>query len=178
MWSVNTNSVLGAILLALWLVWGANFIGDLLIPPAEPVQAKVSTEKAKAAAPAKKKTAAPAAQPLNELLAAASTEKGAKVVKKCVACHSFGKGGKNKVGPNLFAILGRERGAGAGYKYSAAIKKMGGKWGYADMDEFLAKPKAFMPGTKMAFPGLKKAGDRAALILYMRAQAGQPLPLP
>ncbi|MAF49696.1 MAG: cytochrome c family protein [Rhodospirillales bacterium] len=193
MWGLNTNNILGGILVALWLVWGANFVGDLMIPPVEPAHAKETpatkapetTDKANDGATAKKPAAEAAAQgnalaarSLTALLTSASTDKGKKVAKKCVACHTFDKGGKNKVGPNLFGTIGRDRGSAGGYKFSAAIKGMGGKWGFDDLDKFLAKPKAFMPGTKMAFPGLKKAGDRAALILYMRAQADQPAALP
>jgi cytochrome c len=178
MWGLNTNKILGGILVALWLVWGANFIGDLMIPPVEPANAK-ETPATKAPETTDKTTdKKPAAQSLAALLTSASADKGKKVAKKCVACHTFGKGGKKKVGPNLFGTIGRDRGSAGGYKFSAAIKGMGGTWGFDDLDKFLAKPKAFMPGTKMAFPGLKKAGDRAALILYLRAQADQPAALP
>ena len=104
--------------------------------------------------------------------------KGKKIAKKCVACHSFKKAGKNKIGPALYGIMGRERGTTVGYNYSKALKKIGGKWGYADMDKFLLKPKNFLPGTKMSFKGIKKATDRAAIIMYIRSLAEIPLTLP
>ena len=104
--------------------------------------------------------------------------KGKKIAKKCVACHSFKKAGKNKIGPALYGIMGRERGTTVGYNYSKALKKIGGKWGYADMDKFLLKPKNFLPGTKMSFTGIKSATDRAAIIMYIRSFAEIPLILP
>lgn len=176
MWSSNTNYILGGIIVALWVIFGANFIGNVLIP--EPDQPKEMPAAAAEAPAAKAEAQAPAALSLAQLLAQTSAGKGKKIAKKCASCHSFDKGGKNKIGPNLYAMIGRDRGTVAGYRYSKAIKEMGGQWGFDDLDAFLAKPKAFMAGTKMSFPGLKKAADRAALILYMHGQADQPASLP
>ncbi len=175
MWSMNTNKYMGGLLVVAWLLLIVDFIGDQIIPPMETVVSTASASAAPAAVAAK--PAVPD-EPLPVLLAAASVDKGAKVAKKCASCHTFDKGGKNKVGPNLFAILGADRGIVGGFNYSAAIKAMGGKWGFEDMDSFLKNPKDFMKGTKMTFSGLKKAKDRAAMILYMRAQADSPVQLP
>ena len=112
------------------------------------------------------------------LLSIADPGKGKKIARKCIACHSFKKADKNKIGPNLYDIMGRERGVAVNYNYSKAFKKIGGKWGYADMDKFLLKPKSFLPGTKMSFKGIKSADDRAAIILYLRSFAEIPLKLP
>jgi len=174
MWSMNTNKYMGGLIVVAWLLLIVDFVGDQLIPPVEPV---VSTASASAAPAVAAKPAEPE-QPLPVLLASANVDKGARVAKKCTSCHTFDKGGKNKVGPNLYGIMGAERGVVGGFNYSAAIKAMGGKWGYDDMDAFLKKPRDFMKGTKMTFSGLKKAGDRAAIILYMRGQADSPVPLP
>ena len=176
MWSMNTNKYLGGFIVVAWLLLVVNFIGDQIIPPMEPVVSKASAE-ATTSAKTEAKPAEPE-QPLNVLLASASIDKGKKVAKKCVACHTFDKDGKNKVGPNLFDIIGKDRGAVAGFSYSSAIKSMGGKWGFDDMNQFLKKPKKFMPGTKMSFSGLKKSGDRAAIILYLRSFADSPVTLP
>lgn len=176
MWSINTNKYLGGFIVVAWLLLVVDFVGDQLIPPIEPIVSKASAETV-SAEKAADKPAVPE-QPLNVLLATANVDKGKKVAKKCVACHSFESGGKNKVGPNLHNILGKNRASASGFAYSSAIKTMGGKWGFEDMNAFLKKPKKFMPGTKMSFSGLKKAGDRAAVILYLRSFSDSPVTLP
>ena len=176
MWSINTNKYLGGFIVVAWLLLVVDFVGDQLIPPIEPIVSKASAETV-SAEKAADKPAVPE-QPLNVLLATANVDKGKKVAKKCVACHSFESGGKNKVGPNLHNILGKNRAGASGFSYSSAIKIMGGKWGFEDMNAFLKKPKKFMPGTKMSFSGLKKAGDRAAVILYLRSFSDSPVTLP
>ena len=115
---------------------------------------------------------------IGTLLTSASSAKGKKVARKCVACHSFKKGGKNKIGPNLYDIMGSKRATAVGYNYSKALKKIGGRWGFSDMDKFLLKPKKFLPGTKMSFKGIKNASDRAAIILFLRSFSENPLTLP
>ena len=176
MWSINTNKYLGGFIVVAWLLLVVDFVGDQLIPPIEPIVSKASAE----TVPAEKAADKPAVpeQPLNVLLATANVDKGKKVAKKCVACHSFESGGKNKVGPNLYNIMGGNRAGVSGFSYSSAAKTMGGKWGFEDMNAFLKKPKKFMPGTKMSFSGLKKAGDRAAVILYLRSFSDSPVTLP
>tara|TARA_B100000749_G_scaffold176467_1_gene136300 strand:+ start:273 stop:803 length:531 start_codon:yes stop_codon:yes gene_type:complete len=176
MWSINTNKYLGGFIVVAWLLLVVDFVGDQLIPPIEPIVSKASAETV-SAEKAADKPAVPE-QPLNVLLATANVDKGKKVAKKCVACHSFKSGGKKKVGPNLHNILGKNRAGASGFSYSSAIKTMGGKWGFEDMNAFLKKPKKFMPGTKMSFSGLKKAGDRAAVILYLRSFSDSPVTLP
>ena len=176
MWSINTNKYLGGFIVVAWLLLVVDFVGDQLIPPIEPIVSKASAETV-SAEKAADKPAVPE-QPLNVLLATANVDKGKKVAKKCVACHSFESGGKKKVGPNLYNIMGKNRAGASGFAYSSAIKTMGGKWGFEDMNAFLKKPKKFMPGTKMSFSGLKKAGDRAAVILYLRSFSDSPVTLP
>ena len=177
MWSMNTNKYLGGLVVVAWLLLIADFVGDQLIPPMEPIVSEVAAGLPPAAKSSASKAAEPVV-PLGVLLASASIDKGKKVAKKCVACHSFKQGGKNKVGPNLYNIMGSKRGVVAGYSYSGAIKAMGGVWGFDDMDQFLKKPKKFMPGTKMSFSGLKKPKDRAAIIVYLRSFSNAPVDLP
>lgn len=116
--------------------------------------------------------------PLGALLAKADAANGEKAFKKCASCHTTEKDGKNKVGPNLWGVVGRNRGAMEGFAYSDSMKGMGGAWDFATINEFLTNPKAFMPGTKMAFAGVKKATDRADILLFLNQHADSPAALP
>ena len=111
------------------------------------------------------------------LFASTSAADGAKVFKKCSACHSIAKEGKNKIGPKLFGVLGRQAGSISDYKYSKAMAAHGKVWSFEEMNGFLIKPKDWIKGTKMQFLGLKNAKDRAAVILYMNENTDNPLPL-
>lgn len=115
---------------------------------------------------------------LPDLLKAADPANGAKVAAKCKACHDFSKGGPNKVGPNLWDIVGAKHAHAENFNYSDAIKGLSGDWTYENLDKFLTKPKDYAPGTKMAFPGLPKPEDRAALLAYLRTLSDSPKPLP
>lgn len=115
---------------------------------------------------------------LAALLAQGSVEAGQRTAKRCTACHTFEKGGRNGIGPNLWGMLGSPRAANADYKYSGALADLGGDWGYAELAAFLEKPKSAVPGTKMSFAGIKDAQDRASLILYLRSVSDVELPLP
>lgn len=112
------------------------------------------------------------------LIAAADTAAGQKVVKKCTTCHDLAKNGPDKIGPNLWNIVGSQMAARQGYKYSDALVGLGGQWGYAELDAFLTKPRAFAPGTKMSFGGLKKPADRASIIAFLRMLSDNPAALP
>ena len=113
------------------------------------------------------------------LLATADAAQGKTVAKKCGACHSFDKDGPNKVGPNLWDIVGAKHAHKADFNYSDAIKGMADKeWTYAELDAFITAPKTYAPGTKMTFPGIKKPEERAALIAYLRSLSDNPKPLP
>ena len=107
---------------------------------------------------------------LATLMKAADVDRGAKVFKKCASCHTIGKGEASKVGPNLFGVVGRKKAAFAGFAYSDAMKAKGGSWDVESINTFVTKPKDFVPGTKMAFPGLKKPQDRADVILFLEKQ--------
>jgi cytochrome c2 len=96
---------------------------------------------------------------------------GEKVFKKCAACHAVGEGAKNKVGPEQNALFGRTAGTAPDYNYSQAMKDAGAKglvWNEETLGKYLENPKEFIPGNKMAFPGLKKEDERKNVIAYLK----------
>jgi cytochrome c len=172
-------------------------------PAALPTQAEIdaaarSLEAATNAAAAAAKPAAPAAEAaikdvahtaaeaapavaktdIAQMLSSADPERGKKVFAKCKACHTVDKGGKNGIGPNLWNIVNRAPGIAGGFSYSPALKDLTAKpWNFANLNAFLTKPKDYAKGTKMTFAGLKKDGDRAHLIAYLRSLSDSPAPL-
>ena len=111
------------------------------------------------------------------LFASTSADEGAKVFKKCAACHSITKEGSNKIGPALWGVLGKQTGSVSDYKYSKGMAAYGKPWSFEEMNGFLTKPKDWIKGTKMSFAGIKNIKERAAVILYMNNYTDNPLPL-
>lgn len=107
---------------------------------------------------------------LASMMKLADVSRGEKIFKKCATCHSAEKGGGNKVGPNLFGVVGRKRASVAGFSYSKAMQEKGGAWSRDDINQFITKSKDYLPGTKMGFAGLKKPQDRADVILYLESR--------
>jgi cytochrome c len=174
--SFELNKVLGAILgtclitLALNIAAGAIFSTE---KPAKPGYAiAVKTEGGE------KKEAAPKEVPIAARLAKATVEKGQQIAKQCQACHTFEKGGPNRVGPNLWNIVGEPRGEGRGFNFSAAMKAKGGKWTYDELDKFLANPRGYITGTAMTFAGISNDQQRADVIDYLHTLSDNPEPLP
>lgn len=112
------------------------------------------------------------------LIASADPEAGAKLFVRCRACHTIEKSGRHRLGPNLWEVVGRPKASASGFRYSAALKKLGRVWDYAALDGYLEDPKAFAPGNRMAFPGLKSPAQRATVIAYLRTLSDSPQPLP
>ena len=103
---------------------------------------------------------------------------GEKVFKKCAACHSIVKGGKNNIGPALYNVVGRKTGAVTDYKYSKALASFDKEWTFEELNGYLTKPAKWIKGTKMAFAGLRKEKDRASVIKYLNQNSDSPVPLP
>ncbi|NQV21296.1 MAG: cytochrome c family protein [Rhodospirillales bacterium] len=184
--SFQVNKFVGAFLASILLLIVINGIGNLLVPePGSEDHGAVDTHAAgeNAAMPAEDVAGAPPPEPaakmmsLPALLAAASVDGGRKVAKKCTTCHSFDQGGANKVGPNLWGVVGAKVARRDDFRYSKALAEMGGEWGYLQLFGFLTDPKAYAPGTKMMLK-IKKPTDRANLIVYLRSLSENPLPLP
>jgi len=171
--SLETNKLAAAVLVGGMITLSIGLLSNFLYKPGhEGKEQTVAGEGATAAA-----RPAPV-EPISGLLASADPAKGAEIAKKCASCHSFGKGEAAKVGPNLWGIVGNKHGHAEGFAYSAAIKSISAPWGYEELNHFLASPKSYAPGTKMTFPGLPKAEDRAAVIAWLRTQADSQMPLP
>ncbi|HXV25746.1 MAG TPA: cytochrome c family protein [Alphaproteobacteria bacterium] len=173
---MDINKTIGAVLLAGLLAMMTGIIAGILVPSEE---AGHGAEAIVAEAPAGGgvEPAAATLEPILPLLAAADAQAGQTVAKKCTACHSFEKGGPAKVGPNLYDIVGAPRAAKEGFAYSQAIRDMGGDWTYEELNKFIAAPRAYIPGTKMSFGGIKNTKDRADLVAYLRTLADAPAPL-
>ncbi|MEM6490491.1 MAG: cytochrome c family protein [Pseudomonadota bacterium] len=118
------------------------------------------------------------AEPIIPLLASADIAAGEQVSRACAACHNFVEGGANKVGPNLWAIVGAPIGAVPEFRYSSALSDLGGEWTYEALNAWLYNPRAFAAGTSMAYRGVKDTQDRANLVAYLRSLAASPVPLP
>ena len=174
------NKIIVSIVLAVILVLGINKITNVIFDVKKPE--KSAYQVASVTTNANTTTAETSSVNLESgnimaLFASTSVADGAKVFKKCLTCHSIGKGDPNKIGPNIFGVLNRKAGSISGYKYSKAMLAYGKVWSFEEMDGFLTKPKDWIKGTKMSFMGLKAAKDRAAVILYMNENADNPLPL-
>lgn len=115
---------------------------------------------------------------LGTLLASADAARGKGAARVCASCHTFDQGGADRVGPNLWAVVGRPVGRKGGYAYSPAIAGHGGAWTYQELDRYLAGPARAIPGNKMAFSGLRNPKDRANLLAYLGSLNPAPVPFP
>lgn len=175
--SFELNKVAGAALGALLFAVGSGFVAELIYHPKPAGNAGYALPEPQ---PKAAGGGAPEAkvEPLPIRLASATVDKGQSAAKKCASCHSFEKGGPNKVGPHLWGVVDRQRAHEPGFEYSAALKEKGGTWTYDELDHFLANPKGYVPGTKMAFAGITSPTERADVIVYLRSLADTPAPLP
>ena len=174
------NKIIVSIGLAIILIFGINKITDAIYYVEKPEKSAYQIDALVSATnTAVTGTSAASSESTNiiALFASTSSAEGAKIFKKCAACHSISQSGGNKIGPALWGVLGRKAGSVSDYKYSKAIVAHGKPWSFKEMNGFLLKPKDWIKGTKMSFAGLKKANERAAVILYMNENTDNPLPL-
>jgi cytochrome c len=175
--SFELNKILGALLGTCLVLMVLNLSANALFAPAKP--AKPGYE---IAVPEKEEAGkggpAAAEEPIEKLLASASAEKGDAAAKKCAACHTFAKGEPNRIGPNLYGVVGRPKASVAGFNYSAAMKAKGGEWTIEELNTFLRNPKGAVPGTAMNFAGLPRGSERADVISFLNSRADNPAPLP
>ena len=176
--SFELNKILGAVLGTCLILLVTSFAASALFAPNKPEKPGFEIAVKEEAAGGEKAAAAAPPEPIEKLLQTASVQKGEQAAKKCAACHDFTKGGPNKVGPNLFGIVGDKKGEGRGFNFSAAMKGKGGTWTFDDLNKFIANPKGFVPGTAMGFAGIQKDSERADVIAYLATLADKPVPLP
>jgi cytochrome c len=176
--SFELNKIMGALLGTCLFVLSGNIVAGAIFSPGK--VEKPGYEIAVPETPAGGASAGPAEpdKPIAELLASSDPTKGENAAKKCLACHTFNKGGPNRVGPNLWGVLNRPKASEAGFNYSAAMKSKGGEWSYEDLNKFLSNPKGFVQGTNMQFAGLTRSSERADVINYLHTLADNPGPLP
>ena len=174
--SFEINKIVAAVLVVFLVVFGIGKISDIVFYVEKPNTSAYKVEFSET----DKTIDSSSVQTVDiaALLALGSVDHGQKVFKKCSACHSIKKGGRNNIGPALYSVLGRNMGAIEDYKYSKALIAFGKDWTFEEMNNFLIKPTSYIKGTKMAFAGLKKEKDRASVILYMNSNADSPLDLP
>ena len=169
--SFEWNKVIASVLTALIVAMVAGILSNMLVQP-KPLEkpAFVVAGAPVTSAPAEQTAAAPKLEPITPLLAKSDPTKGQQLTKVCQVCHTFNKGDPNKIGPNLWDVVGGPIGEGHdGYSFSSALQSdKGQKWDPEKLNEWLANPQHFAPGTKMTFAGFPKAQDRADVIVYLQ----------
>ena len=171
------NKIIVSIVFAIILIVGINKITDVIFFVEKPENSAYQVATVTTAASTVSAETSSGTGDIMAIFASTSAAEGAKVFKQCLACHSIAEGGKNKIGPALWGVLGRQAGSLPDYKYSKAMAAYGKKWSFEEMNGFLLKPKDWIKGTKMSYAGLKKEKDRAAVILYMNENTNSPLPI-
>ena len=177
--SFELNKIIAAVLMVALLVIGIGKLSDIIFHVEKPKTPgySVDVEQAITVNTATSETVEEKID-IAAFMAMGDLAVGEKVFKKCAACHSIIKGGKNNIGPALQNVVGRQVGIINDYKYSKALSGYGKEWTFEELNGYLIKPAKWIKGTKMAFAGLRKEKDRASVILYLNQNSDNPLPLP
>ena len=177
--SFELNKIIAAVLMVALLVIGIGKFSDIIFHVNKPETPgykvdidQVVTTAASASTIEEKKI------DIAALMAMGDIASGQKIFKKCAACHSINKGGKNNIGPALYDVVGRKVGEVSNYKYSKALAAYDKEWTFEELNGFLIKPSKWIKGTKMAYAGLRKEKDRASVIKYLNQNSDNPVPLP
>ena len=177
--SFELNKIIAAILMVALLVIGIGKISNVIFYVEKPKTPGYAVEVEQVAnTSTSTENVAVEKIDISSLMAMGDAAAGKKIFKKCAACHSITKGGKNKIGPALYNVVGRKVGDVTDYKYSKALAAYDKEWNFVELNGFLIKPAKYIKGTKMAYAGLKKEKDRASIIKYLNQNSDSPLPLP
>ena len=178
--SFELNKIIAAILMVALLIIGIGKLSNVIFHVEKPETPGYSVEIEQATVISSEVSSQPAEDKIDiaALIAMGDIATGEKVFKKCAACHSIVKGGKNNIGPALYNVVGRDVAVVTDYKYSKALAAYGKAWTFEELNGYLLKPAKWIKGTKMAFAGLRKEKDRASVILYLNQNSDNPLPLP
>ena len=177
--SFEINKIVAAVLMVALLVIGIGKLSNVIFHVEKPKTPGYAVEvEQSVTVSSSSKTAVEEKIDIAALMAMGDIALGEKVFKKCAACHSIVKGGKNNIGPALYNVVGRKTGAVSDYKYSKALASFDKEWTFEELNGFLKKPAKYIKGTKMAYAGLRKESDRASVIKYLNENSDNPLPLP
>ncbi len=177
--SFELNKIVAAILMVALLVIGIGKLSDIIFYVEKPEKPGYLVElDQKTISSISKETSVEEKIDIAALMAMGDVVTGEKIFKKCAACHSINKGGKNNIGPALYNVVGRKVGGIADYKYSKALANYDKEWTFEELNGFLIKPTKWIKGTKMAYAGLRKEKDRASVIKYLNQSSDSPKELP
>ena len=178
--SFELNKIIAAILMVALIIIGIGKLSDVIFYVEKPETPgyTIEVEKAVSKIAEKEQDTTEKKIDIAALMSMGDISTGEKVFKKCAACHSIVKGGKNAIGPALYNVVGRKVGAVEDYKYSKALAEYEKEWTFEELNGFLKKPAKYIKGTKMAYAGLRKEADRASVIKYLNENSDSPVPLP
>lgn len=178
--SYEWNKIIGAVLGTLLFVVAIKIASEMIFEVPMPLKPGYVVQGVPAAGRAAS-SAQPAEEPLPDFgsaLASANVAKGQQISQRCQQCHDFAKGGPDKIGPNLWSVVGRPRASRSSFSYSSAMSSSHAPWTFEALFRYLRSPQSVVPGTKMTFAGLPSAQDRIDLIAWLRTQSDSPVSIP